>query len=161
MSTIKPKLKKEQLDNTKNGIDVIYNGRLLTYEEQTTKLNTRPKPIVNFKKRNGKLYTIMMVDPDSRSPETQEFKYFLHWLAVNISTESANGNAINKYSGPNPPIGLHRYYICVLEQKNEIINMNEFPRPKFNVGKFINSNNLRLISCMKFFVEADKKQMSY
>lgn len=136
-----------------NNLNISYNGKLLSYSETATKEEIASKPVVNFQKNSNKLYTVIMVDPDAPSPKNPINRYFLHWLVVNISS-NFEGETINEYTAPNPPEGKHRYYTCILEQENEITRMKEFERVKFDISKFVSNNNLQLIACTKFVVNA-------
>ena len=146
---------KNQLDSYKNGITVSYQGgkKIISYGDELTKQETATEPEISFEKTPGKLYTIMMVDPDAPSRKNPTNRHWLHLLIVNLSTKS-KGDIINKYEGPSPPEGVHRYYVCVLEQKDEIKGLNEFPRLKFDVVGFTKDNDLKLLSCIKFTVKA-------
>lgn len=145
------------LDTYKNNIDISYQGRTLNYGDNVTKEETSTAPTVNYNKAPGKLYTLMMVDPDAPSRKEPIYRYWLHWLVVNQSTNS-RGKVINKYVGPSPPrgSGTHRYYICVLEQNGPISGLVEFPREKFDVVEFAKENGLTLVSCTKYTVESNQ-----
>lgn len=116
----------------KDKVNLVYSGNKFKYREITSKKNTEYQPVVNFKKENDKLYTIIMVDPDAPIAKENNAEY-LHWLIVNISNKNDNGDVINKYIGPNPPkgTGTHHYYICVFVQNNIIKKLKKFDRTKF------------------------------
>lgn len=145
-----------ELDTYKNNINVSYQGRALNYGESVTKEEAQAVPVVNYNKEPGKLYTLIMVDPDAPSAKNPIYRYWLHWLIVNQSINS-NGNVVNRYMGPTPPkgSGTHRYYICVLEQNGPISGLQELPREKFNISQFVRENDLTLISCIKYTVKSD------
>ena len=144
------------MNNYKDNINVLYNGRQLTYDDNITIEESQIAPVVNYNKDINKWYTLMMVDPDAPSPSNPKYRYWLHWLVVNQSTDS-DGNIINEYNGPNPPEGSHRYYICILNQPSYISGIKKQERKRFQVSDFVNEYDLKLISCTKFKVKAPKK----
>ena len=83
------------------------NGKTLT------KRNTASPPQIQFQGNSGKVYTVLMSDPDAPA------KSWLHWLVTNIPAESpsiSEGQTIIPYSGPSPPSGTHRYILTLYEQ---------------------------------------------
>lgn len=148
-------LNSDQLERYKNNFNISFDGKIITYGDKMTKEETMSAPMLNYPKSSGKLYTVMMVDPDAPSPKNPIYRHFLHWLVVNQSDKS-NGKVINKYTGPNPPEGEHRYFVCILQQKNKIQGLTEFNRKNFDVTEFTKNNDLDLISCTKFSVKAPK-----
>lgn len=149
----------KRIDNYKNNINIQYNETRLNYDDKATIEETRNSPLVSYDKDPNKWYTLMMVDPDAPSPSNPEYRYWLHWLVVNQSTKS-DGNIINEYNGPDPPVGssTHRYFICVLQQPEYIsTSIKKQERKKFQVSDFVNEYGLKLISCTKFRVKAPKK----
>lgn len=104
--------------------------------------NTVSAPSVEFQK-TGKLYTLIMWDPDV-PPQVQPG--FLHWLITNLESQN---DIINKqvveYKGPNPPSGVHKYFFGLFEQTGHII-VQQPERQKFNINIFVNEYNLKLIS---------------
>ncbi len=136
------------MDDYKNNIYLEYPNTKLGYNDLTSKSITNIEPIISFSKVPGKLYTTIIVDPDAPSPDNPINKYHLHYLQIN------NNRVINQYSGPNPPInsGIHRYYTCVFEQDYRL-ELNQFPRAKFDLNKFVRDNKLKLVGCFKFRVK--------
>lgn len=83
------------------------NGKTLT------KKNTVSQPTVLFSGEAGKVYTVLMSDPDAAA------KSWLHWLITNIPGESNDilqGQTVVLYEGPAPPSGTHRYIFTLYEQ---------------------------------------------
>ncbi|KAH7282688.1 hypothetical protein KP509_35G043800 [Ceratopteris richardii] len=71
----------------------------------------------------GSWLTLVMVDPDARSPTHPELALILHWIVVNIATEhESHGDILRSgtdavaYMGPSPPIGTHRYFVLAFVQ---------------------------------------------
>lgn len=114
------------------------NGKTLT------KKNTASAPSISFKGEPGKVYTILMSDPDAPA------KSWLHWLITNIPGEAndiGEGQAVMQYTGPNPPSGIHRYIFTLYEQPGSSL-MIESPsnRGNFNVQEFEKSLGLQSIA---------------
>lgn len=120
-----------------NNLIVKYNG-VLVKGQQLKKSETVSAPSVKFSK-TGKLYTLIMWDPDVPS---QSQPAFLHWLVINIqSPNDIQNNQVLEYKGPEPPSGTHRYYFGLYEQQRQIAP-NQPERSNFNIKQFINENNL-------------------
>lgn len=132
-------------------------------------------PIIEFSKKVGKLYTIMIIDQDAPSRKNPIYKYWLHLLIVNTN------DTIMHYMPPNPPKGSgeHRYHLLIFEQaslhslapssrvphssieqaslhsleQTHKINTSITTRSNFDIDEFIKSNNLILLSDIKFITE--------
>ncbi|AYV84772.1 MAG: protein D2-like isoform X1 [Hyperionvirus sp.] len=128
-------------------IDVRYDGKPIEYGSVMSKEETKVQPEVKFVREPGKIYSIIMVDPDAPSPKDPKFRYYLHWLIINDTT------VVDKYVGPAPPpdSGTHRYYITVFEQPG-LISLSELPRPKFDFENYISKHKLKLVGCTKYEV---------
>lgn len=128
---------------------------------------TQTQPIVEFEQSPGKLYTIVMVDPDAPSPSNPIYKYWLHWLLVN------NNETAIEFNPPAPPpgSGKHRYFIYVMEQTEKLdpsrISNSIDGRKNFNLRGFIEEYKLKKpIHSIYFRTEryaegSMKKSMSY
>lgn len=114
------------------------NGKTLT------KKNTVSPPVIQFAGDPGKLYTVLMSDPDASA------KSWLHWLITNIPGESndiSQGQTVMDYSGPNPPSGIHRYIFTVYEQPGGSIMVSPpAERGNFPVSEFENLYRLSKVS---------------
>ena len=104
------------------------NGKTLT------KKNTGSQPTVFFQGDPGKIYTVLMSDPDAAA------KSWLHWLITNIPGESnsiSEGQTVVSYEGPNPPSGTHRYIFTLYEQPaGSIMVAKPTERGNFPVASF-------------------------
>ena len=140
------------LDAYKGGVTLSFNGTVLQYGESTTKELTSLTPKVDFAKEPGKLYTVIMVDPDAPSPDHPTMKYYLHWLVTNVTTTSP-GDTVVPYTGPSPPLGTHRYFSCVFMQPKRL-SLPTYDRPKFPLMEFVPEYGLRLETCTKYTVSA-------
>jgi phosphatidylethanolamine-binding protein (PEBP) family uncharacterized protein len=105
-----------------------------------SKNNTKSIPIINFLPTPGKLYTILMWDPDAPAKPS-----WIHWIVTNIETPGQiPQNTKLSYQGPNPPSGVHRYFFGLFEQQSGKINpMISGVRGNFNYTEFIQENNLK------------------
>lgn len=104
------------------------NGKTLS------KKNTANPPSVQFTGEQGKVYTLLMTDPDAPA------KSWLHWLIINIPGELnaiEEGQTVVPYTGPSPPSGTHRYIFTLYEQPSGSL-MVEAPsqRGDFQVSRF-------------------------
>ncbi len=136
------------IEEIKENVQLVYAGKTIKYGEELTKDFTSVKPIINFEKKQRKLYSIIMVDPDAPSRENPTKKYNIHLLIIN------NNDTIVSYKGPGPPenSGPHRYYTCVFEQESLIYMNKNIPRERFNLINFVKENNLKIIGCFKYIV---------
>ncbi|XP_024131274.1 phosphatidylethanolamine-binding protein 4 [Oryzias melastigma] len=73
--------------------------------------------------KKGKLYVLVMVDPDAPSRAKPTSAYWRHWLVVNIEGNDLKkgkmrGKILTEYDPPTPPqkSGFHRYQIMLFEQ---------------------------------------------
>jgi phosphatidylethanolamine-binding protein (PEBP) family uncharacterized protein len=98
-----------------------------------------------------KIYTIMILDEDAPSKSNPINKYMIHLLIIN------NKTTIFDYNTPNPPAnsGLHRYYVLIYEQTNQIdkSNITINSRPKFDLDNFVSKHKLNLFDKFMFLTE--------
>jgi phosphatidylethanolamine-binding protein (PEBP) family uncharacterized protein len=124
-----------------NGLDVFYNNIKVAGQELPKDI-TQVRPTVKFP-TTGKLYTLVMWDPDV-PPQIQPG--FIHWLITNIlSPNDIYKNEVLEYKGPAPPSGIHRYYFGLFEQDGHI-NLKQPERQNFSINEFIKNNNLRKVT---------------
>ena len=98
---------------------------------------TLTQPIVSWSSVPGKLYTVLMWDPDA--PQAS----WLHLLVVN--TPSANlskGQTLLSYTPPSPPSGTHRYFVTVYEQQQKLSMSSPEERGNFDVNDFVLKHQL-------------------
>ncbi len=144
-------IEEHDIEEIKSNISLKIKNQTIKYGEELSFDLTQNKPSLTFDKKNNKLYTIIMIDPDAPSRKNPTKKYYLHWLMINNST------ILMDYHGPHPPknSGPHRYYTCVFEQ-NKKIETDNIPdiktRENFNLLGFVNFNELKIIGCFKFVV---------
>lgn len=128
---------------------VQYGNKIIKNNEKINLEISQEKPIIYYEFDKNKVYTIMMIDCDPPSRENPINRYWLHWLIIN------NNQEINPYNPPNPPknSGDHRYNFCIFEQSNKIDLKEILERPKFNVEKFVQDNNLKFVSTIRFIIK--------
>lgn len=114
------------------------NGKTLS------KKNTANPPSIEFTGDQGKVYSLLMTDPDAPA------KSWLHWLIVNIPGELnavEEGQTIVPYTGPSPPSGIHRYIFSLYEQPSgSLIVEPPSERGNFQVSTFESQLGLRKLA---------------
>lgn len=120
-------------------------GKVLT----PTEVQDQPK--VTWPVEEGKLYTVLMVDPDAPSRDDPKFGQWFHWGVTNIpGNDIAKGEVIAQYVGAGPPpgTGLHRYVILVYRQAGRVdytddkLGMSSTGRPSKNAKDIASKYNL-------------------
>ncbi|ORZ07666.1 phosphatidylethanolamine-binding protein, partial [Absidia repens] len=103
--------------------DQVVEPGVITQPEQSI---TRPTVQVTNFHTDTRLYTMMLVDPDSPDVANQTYQQRCHWLVTNVplsATESIvqGGNTVLDYIPPHPQKGTktHRYTWIAYEQGNE------------------------------------------
>jgi phosphatidylethanolamine-binding protein (PEBP) family uncharacterized protein len=100
--------------------------------QEMKKEETLQAPQVSLTLLPGKLYSLVMWDPDV--PDRFQ-PGWLHWLRVNMTQQNTLGDEIMSYMGPNPPSGTHRYYFGLFEQ-SKVINPIVEKRDHFDINDF-------------------------
>lgn len=101
----------------------------------------------------GKLYTLMMVDPDAPIPESPLISPFVHHLVINIPGPLVPaGKSLIDYFQPTVPPGshFHRIVMLVFEQKS-LIHHESVSAMNFNVQLFIKLHKLGTPIAGNFF----------
>ncbi|KAF8378634.1 hypothetical protein HHK36_029983 [Tetracentron sinense] len=107
-------------------------------------ISTNP-PIVRISGRADDLYTLVMTDPDAPSPSEPSLREWVHWIVVDIpgGTNPSRGKEILPYTGPRPPVGIHRYILVLFQQKT-LLSMVEQPISRANFNTRVFSSHLDL-----------------
>ena len=124
-------------------LEVLFNSKKVKTDQIMKLSDVQVKPFVKFNIPSGKYYTIIMVDPDAPSREKPIYKHWLHWLIIN------NDETVIDFEPSKPPknSGLHRYYICLYEQKSKIkVTLDKNKRQNFSVQDFIKGHDLTFIA---------------
>ncbi len=121
--------------------------------QELSKQETQSQPSVQFTPIAGKIYTLVMWDPDVPH---QIQPGFVHWIVTNIqSPTNIPLNILLEYKGPSPPSGTHRYFFGLFEQLSGQIMPNAPPNTKFSIDRFIKDNNLREVAKVFMKVSAN------
>ncbi|QCD85427.1 protein MOTHER of FT and TFL1-like [Vigna unguiculata] len=111
-----------------------------------------PKLTLTGKKES--LYTLIMTDPDAPSPSEPSMREWVHWIVVDIpgGTNPFRGKEILAYTGPKPPVGIHRYIFVLFEQKGPMGPVEEpESRGNFSTRNFAKDLDLGLPVATTYF----------
>ncbi|XP_015943302.1 protein MOTHER of FT and TFL1 [Arachis duranensis] len=131
-------------------ITVIYGSKQVANGCEIKPSLAADKPhvqILGSSNNAAHLYTLVMVDPDAPSPSEPSYREWLHWMVVDIPNGSdvTQGKELVTYTGPCPPVGIHRYVFAVFNQSNEGPTTQIGPpngRPNFNTRQFASQHYL-------------------
>ncbi len=132
------------------GLEVRYPSGIVR-GQTFTKEETNGVPQVFFTPNQGKLYTILMYDPDAPVKPSH-----IHWIITNLeSVEQIPQKTVLSYQGPNPPSGVHKYIFGLFEQiHGKISPMISGVRGGFDYKEFIKENGLKQIGEVYFSISA-------
>ena len=136
-------------------LHVTINGHQITNGQYIQFDQSQINPKIQFVRGKTDNYVIIMVDPDAPSRDNPIYKYYLHMIIINNSTQ------IVKYQKPSPPPGSgnHRYKFYLLKQSNEldknilrdlIGSDKKIKRENFDLNKFIIDNKLKVVDTVFF-----------
>ena len=124
------------------GAEVGELGKVLT----PTQVKNRPTSIAWDGLDPGKLYTLVLTDPDAPSGKDPKYREWHHFLVVNTKgNDISSGTVLSDHVGSGPPkgTGLHRYIGLVYEQDRPLkcdepilSNQSGDHRGKFKVTNF-------------------------
>lgn len=136
------RLKRKTIKKYMGGNQLIIKYDTVPIQGQKLEKNkTVSAPSVEFSK-TGKLYTLVMWDPDV-PPQIQPG--FVHWLVTNLQSQNdILNNQVLEYKGPNPPSGTHRYFFGLFQQTGTI-SPQQPNRTQFSIDEFTKENNLELV----------------
>ncbi|KFO29949.1 Phosphatidylethanolamine-binding protein 1 [Fukomys damarensis] len=100
---------------TYGGAEVDVLGKVLT----PTQVKNRPASISWDGPDPGKLYTLVLTDPEAPSRRSPQFREWHHFLVVSMKgSDTSRGTVLSAYvgSGPASGTGLHRYLCLVYKQ---------------------------------------------
>jgi phosphatidylethanolamine-binding protein (PEBP) family uncharacterized protein len=116
----------------------VFYGDTQVSGQELPKNRTQTPPSIRFP-TTGKLYTLVMWDPDV-PPQAQPG--FVHWIATNLQSHTdIKNNQVLPYKGPAPPSGIHRYFFGLFEQPGHI-SLKQPERQNFSIDNLIGDNHL-------------------
>eukprot|EP00897_Mesotaenium_endlicherianum_P002408 jgi/Mesen1/2195/ME000152S01284 len=118
-------------------VKVKYETKTVTNGAELKPSMAKEAPIVELSGNyaTGELFTLVMVDPDAPSPSEPSYREWLHWY----------------YTGPAPPIGIHRYAFIVFKQRGPLKMPGLPSRANFNTRQFANMLDLGLPVAAVYF----------
>ena len=121
-------------------LKILYNQKEYSSGDNISPYQLLKPPTVQFNWQPKKLYTLIMIDRDAPMVDNPYNKYWLHWMMVN------NKEIPYDYVPPGPQYetGIHRYYILLFEQLDDIKVSPYQPRAKFDLLDFWIKHNLVL-----------------
>ena len=133
-----------------NLLKVYFNSKEIKFGQKMKLTEVEFEPIIEFDPK-GKLYTILMVDPDAPSKQSPTHRYWLHMMKIN------NSEVVVSFNRSDPPkgTGYHRYYFYLLEQPHKF-SSKDFPYATggpFDVARFIEHHQLKIVSCTMYKTE--------
>jgi hypothetical protein len=155
-------------------VSVILGGGVCLKEgEEYTPTMCEEPPVVRFAGEAGKLYTLILSDPDAPSVAEPKFAEWQHWIVCNIPGErAADGSALavadvaTEYFGsaPGQGSGVHRYCFVLYEQAASITDLARIPRKSgfavrrsFNSRKFASAHGLRPVAVLTYRAQWDER----
>lgn len=128
----------------------------------------RSAPSIRWLSYPNKLYTMLMIDPDTPSRKSPTNGQFLHWLIGNVpGCDIIRGDQIVEYVGshPEPNTGFHRYIFVVFKQHCQLdfdepylSNRTLDGRNNFNVKTFAKKYALGKPVAINFFLAKYEKR---
>jgi len=110
----------------------------------------RDKPThLEWEHEPGKLYTLMLVDPDAPARTAPIFRSYNHWLVANIpGNDIAKGLELREFHRSAPPrcTGLHRYLYLVWEQQRGPATRHYTTRINFQPQDYATRHGLKLVA---------------
>jgi len=110
----------------------------------------------------GRLYTLVMSDPDAPSPEHPTHREWLHWIVCNIpggASDTAEGTQVAAYMPPTPPKGTHRYVFTAMEQPggNSLSLRPPMQRGGFRTRAFVKEGGMEVVGATFFYAAHQNK----
>lgn len=129
------------------GLNLSYGSHMVHPGVELTPTVVKHQPTIKFQGREGKFYSIFMVDPDAPSNLQPKYREWLHWGHINFDENGTNGEDFMSYIGAGPPpgTGLHRYCFLLFEHSQKLkTTRNEVPKERgnWNVYKFAKTHGI-------------------
>lgn len=135
---------------------VEYDGKPVKNGDHLKPSETQEEPLITIAGENT--YTLVVVDPDAPSPDHPKYRYFLHWLVVNIpGVDVTRGEVVTPYMGPSPPKGTHRYVFLLYKQSGRLSVRNPHSRQNFTLHQFSQEHKLGDPAAAVFFYSSPEE----
>lgn len=138
-------------------IRVAYDNHLVTPGATLLPVQAVHMPTVTLEGSHpGRLYTLVMSDPDAPSPEHPTHREWLHWIVTDIpggAKDIAEGTQVAAYMPPTPPKGTHRYVFTVMEQPGRESRVLRPPiqRGGFRTRAFLKEGGMEVVGATFFY----------
>lgn len=112
--------------------DLIGKNAMMNKEFTVDGTNVSPELVWSEFPPGTKSFALYVHDPDAPDPKKPRMDW-IHWIVINIpanikkipkggplpkgAEEIMNDGRFKKYSGPSPPIGVHRYFFKIFALK--------------------------------------------
>lgn len=93
-------------------LKVTFGESTLASDQLITKAMAQQPIKFYWPKEAGHYYVVYMIDEDAVGSNGQPY---LHYRADSV-TDKTDGNVMQPYRPPNPPSGVHRYKVVVLDE---------------------------------------------
>ncbi|XP_053207747.1 OV-16 antigen-like [Panonychus citri] len=129
-------------------------------------LDTLMEPEIKYnfhRERNGDdniMFTFIMLDPDTLTPQFPVQRPVNHWLVVNIGDDVNSGTTLSTYAVPfpSPLFGPHRYAFLIYRQSRPVPPSPNYEtlaeRSNFQITAFAEANGMTGPIAGNFFYEA-------
>ena len=114
--------------------DLVGKDGMMNKENTVDGTNASPELVWSEFPPGTKSFALYVHDPDAPDPKKPKMDW-IHWIVINIpanvkkiakggplpkgAEEIMNDGRSKKYSGPSPPIGVHRYFFKIFALKVE------------------------------------------
>lgn len=96
--------------------------------------------------------TLICFDPDAPA------RAWLHWLVVNCDGSGPHsGNTFMEWAPPDPPSGIHRYYVCLFQHSARVADEDRpTQRGYFKVKEFLDTYGMRPVAATMVKVRSQR-----
>ncbi|GBM89909.1 OV-16 antigen [Araneus ventricosus] len=139
---------------------VKYKTKEVTCGNMMMRADTKDHPtVLDFNADRKKLYTFIMFDPDTLTPQNPNQANYRHWMFENVPGNIIqNGDLVTVYDRPEPPAysDPHRYIFLIYEQPRKLKDhFDDRKRTNFNLKKFVQDRGLKGPVAGNFFLLKD------
>jgi phosphatidylethanolamine-binding protein (PEBP) family uncharacterized protein len=136
-------------------MEVYFDDHKVIDKEKIDLIKVQIKPKINLK--NNGLFTLVLIDRDAPKRSDNIYKYWLHFMVVNITNDVDSGNIIMNFESSTPPknSGYHRYYFVLLKQNKHIDGLIINDRKNFSLSKFMKDYDSDIIQRIMYETKHD------